>query len=195
MSEFVHDWSHYNRYVDALVGQVGRPQRRPVLAGVLENSWTIARAIGLTLLALSAALALVIWASRESKVVVPELKVQVEQPRSSSRWPRNSDVTAPVSKDAGRVVRNYVLFTERTVPGVGAVVTGWRFASEKDERPASQWCYLVPVQGGEVGVTPHIPLSRFSDPRVSATALAQHRLTPSNLSAARQACTWFGGIS
>ncbi len=186
MTEIVHDWGPYNRYVDAVADRVGRQ------AGPQTDWWLIAKAVALILIAFGAATALiiVIWSSRDPELVAPEIKVNVEKPRIKQPIRHVSEARATEAHDEGKVVRNYVLFNKRNLTGVGAVVTGWQFVNEKDERPVSEWCYLEPIHGGEVGLTPRIELPRGSKAIISAAALSQHLLTRSDLERAQQGCVW-----
>lgn len=191
MSEFVHDWAPYNRHVDVLTDQVGRPLPRRIEPPAPTDWWLIAKAVGLVILALGFVVALVIWASREPMAFGSEARAHEIQPAVTRHFEHG---TEKVSPDQSKVVRNYVLFTERTLPAIGAIVTGWKFASEKDQRPIDQWCYLVPAHGRAAGVTPQINLARFDALNVPAVTLSQHQLTGRDLDTARKACAWFGGV-
>ena len=184
MTEIVHDFSAYNRHVDAVAGGVGRQ------TGPQTDWWLIAKAVGLTLLAFGAATALIISSWRDPKLVIPEIKVNVEKPRIKQPIRHVSEARATEAHDEGKVVRNYVLFNKRDLTGVGAVVTGWKFVNEKDGYPVSEWCYLEPIHGGEVGLTPRIELPRGGKAIISAAVLSRHALTPSDLEQAQQACVW-----
>lgn len=189
-SPVAHDWTAYNRWVDQVSDGVGRskpPQTIPT------DWWTFAKALALCVLALGIALAVVLWAWRDPKVVVPEIEVDVHQPHGVTPLPPAIAKPAEVSPDSGKVVRNFVLFTERTVPGVGEVVTGWKFDNEGNARPVEQWCYLAPLYGAEVGAMLRFDLPRFNAATTSAAVLRRHRLTADELEKARRSCVWFQG--
>jgi hypothetical protein len=134
-----------------------------------------------------------LWAWRDPKVVVPDVTVQVEQPHTQILLPPTLEQPVRDQAKSGKVVRNYVLFTERAMPGVGTVVTGWKFDSENNPRPVEQWCYLTPQYGGEVGTMQRIDLPRFNAATAPDTVLSGHRLTSAHVEKARQACAWFQG--
>jgi len=186
MTEIVHDFSAYNRHVDAVAGGVGRQ------TGPQTDWWLIAKAVALILIVIGAATALiiVIWSSRDPELITSEVKVNVEKPRIKQTVRHASEARAIDAPDEGKVVRNFVLFNERNLTDVGAVVTGWKFVNEKEERPVSEWCYLVPLHGGEAGLTPRIELPRGGRAIISAAVLSRHALTPSDLEHAQQACVW-----
>jgi hypothetical protein len=190
MSEFVHDWGPYNRHIDALADKVGRlpPQRAEPRSPT--DWWSIAKAVGLVTLALGVAISFVIWAIREPEVLRSGIGANEFQPTVMRQFERG---TAKAGSDQPKVVHNFVLFTERSLPAIGTIVTGWKFASQRDQRPTDQWCYLNPAHGGTVGVTPRIELGRFDVPNVPAVTLSQHHLTVHDLHAARKACAWFAG--
>jgi len=188
MTNVVHDWTHYNRWVDMVVNNVGRAKPAPRLP---TDWWTIAKAVALAVLAFGIAVALMLWSWREPKVVVPDVKVEVQQPQAlpwqQKRQLQNDD------DHTNKVVRNYVIFTERSLTSVGSVVTGWKFADESQTKPEEQWCYLSPLFGGDVGVLTRIDLPRYSRATASAGVLAKHQLSESDLERARQNCVWFAG--
>jgi len=190
MSEIVHDWTPYNRWVDTVSNRVGR--LKPLQVG--PTDWlAIAKAVALCVLALGIAAAIMLWAWRDPKVVVPEIRVDVQQPNGVTPLPPAIVQPAETPTDSGKLVRNFVLFTERVTPGVGVVVTGWKFDSENNPRPVEQWCYLTPQYGGEVGTMQRIDLPRFNAATASDTVLSGHKLTSASVEKARQACAWFQG--
>src|SRR5262249_34403993 len=87
-------------------------------------------------------------------------------------------------------VRNYVIFTTRTLQGVGTVTTGWQFADSTADRPDFQWCYLLPDQGQQDGTTARIDLPKTGQPAVAATALSRHGLDRSEIMQAQGLCVW-----
>jgi hypothetical protein len=192
-SEIVHDWSPYNRWVDRVSDRVGVEGSAPARPRFLFDWWIIAKAIALCLLAVGIAVALILWAWRDPKIVVPEIKVQLEQPKSTV--PPRPSVERPTreSTDTSKLIRNYVLFSEQALPGIGVAVTGWKFDSENNPRPVEQWCYLEPLHGSEAGALTRISLPRFSAASTSQAALRRHQLTPAKVEKARRACVWFEG--
>lgn len=183
MSDIVHDWTPYNRWADMVADGVGRSNQPEVSP---TDWWAIAKAAALCVLAV----ALMLWAWRDPKIAVPEVKVQVEQPPITAPLPPAMPQSTGVPPDT-KVVRNYVLFTERVMPSVGVVVTGWKFDSQNNPRPVEQWCYLAPLYGGEPGTIPRIELPRLNGATASAAALRRHQLTPDEVEKARQNCAWF----
>ena len=190
MSDIVHDWTPYNRWADMVADGVGRPNQPEVGP---TDWWAIAKAAALCVLAVGIAVALMLWAWRDPKIVVPEVKVQVEQPNIKAPLPPAMAQPARVPTDTSKPVRNYVLFTERVMPSVGVVVTGWKFDSQNNPRPVEQWCYLTPLYGEEPGTMPRIELPRFNAATASAVALRRHQLTTDEVEKARQSCVWFQG--
>ncbi len=188
MTTVVHDWTHYNRWVDMMVDKVGRAKPAPRLP---TDWWTIAKAVALSVLALGIAVALMLWSWREPKVVVPDVKVEVQQPQALP-WQREREVQKEVA-DTDKIIRNYVIFTERSVTGIGSVVTGWKYADENHTKPEEQWCYLSPLYGGDAGVLTRIDLPRYSRATAPRGVLVNHRLNESDLERARQSCVWFAG--
>ena len=189
-SETIHDWSPYNRWVDKVSDGVGRSKP----PAVNPTDWlAIGKAAALCVLAAGIVAALVLWAWRDPKIIVPEIKVDVQQPHTAAPLPSAMAQPAEVPSDAAKLVHNYVLFTERVMPSVGVVVTGWKFDNQNNPRPVEQWCYLTPLYGEEVGTMPRIELPRFNAATASAAALRRHQLTPDEVEEARQSCVWFQG--
>ena len=189
-SEIVHDWAPYNRWVDKVSDNVGSSNPPRVIP---TDWWTVSKAVALCVLAVGTAAALMLWASRDPKVVVPEIKVDVQQPHTAAPLPPTIVNSAEAPTDTNKLIRNFVLFTERHVPGIGVVMTGWEFDTQNNPRPVKQWCYLTPQYGSEVGVVPHIDLPRSSAAIASGAVLSRHKLTSANVEKARQNCVWFLG--
>jgi hypothetical protein len=134
-----------------------------------------------------------LWAWRDPKVVVPDIKVALERPRNETPLPPAMEQPGRDPTNGAKLIRNYVLFTERLMLGVGTVVTGWKFDSENNPRPVEQWCYLAPLHGEEIGTMQRIDLPRFSIATASAATLRRHHLTSAEVEKARRSCEWFLG--
>lgn len=184
MTGLVHDWTHYNRWVDSVAERVGRETLKPP-----RNWWELAKAFSLAALALGAACALILFSWPSAKVFLTEVVGLPQQVQAHIREiPKQP---TPGESDDDKVVRNFVIFSERPVEGIGVVVTGWKFATEIDVRPTEQWCYLSPLYGAQAGEMPHLVLPRFGKPAISAETLSRHMLTTAELYDAQKACRWF----
>jgi hypothetical protein len=192
-----HDWSAYNRFVDRQASKVGldTPVPRPLI-----DWWTRGRAIALVIAAAGVAIALVLWAWRSAGT---DLRSEGQQlgniaeaaPQSGAvpNWfpavPQNSVVDPTPSE--GETIRNYVIFTRRTLSGVGIVETGWQFADNNAARPDLQWCYLRPDTLRRNGISIVIDFPRVGLPQIPVTVLSSYELNRDQVARANALCVWF----
>lgn len=193
-----HDWSAYNRYIEQTARAIGvdmHPPPAPI------DWWARAKAIAIVTVAAGLAIALVLWAwprpqadqraveqfpgmvaapAPQYDVLPPTLLVPPEKPAGST------------AVHAVETVRNYVIFTTRTLPGMGAVKTGWQFADNTARKPHAQWCYLEPDNLRRGGAAVTIELPHGGGPLISDATLSSYGLARDQVVRAQSLCAWFG---
>lgn len=191
-----HDWSAYNRYIEQQARAVGVDIHEP-LAPV--DWWERAKAIALVTVAAGLAITLALWGWQRARTepgLVEQLTRTVAEAAPQPTPVLNGFPAVPekpvvtTAPPEGETIRNYVIFTTRTLPGVGAVKTGWQFADNSATKPYLQWCYLEPDRLRRDGAAITIDLPRIGRPQLSDNALSRYELNRDQVARAEALCAW-----